>query len=93
MLAVWSNGQLIKVKNHINTRHRLKIMDVREKWPKKVNSYHAFVVNACPKGFEVKAKSPEGHIEAIKHKKLPWEGWMWHPERGNALLLIQISTV
>ena len=28
------------------------------------------------------AYSDDGEIEAIRHKTLPWEGWMWHPERN-----------
>ena len=31
--------------------------------------------------YEILAESEDGIIEAISHKKLPWEGWMWHPER------------
>jgi putative glutamine amidotransferase len=27
------------------------------------------------------AKSEDGSIEAMVHKSLPWEAWMWHPER------------
>ena len=27
------------------------------------------------------AQSEDGNIEAMIHKELPWEGWMWHPER------------
>ena len=27
------------------------------------------------------SRSDGNTIEAIKHCKLPWEGWMWHPER------------
>jgi putative glutamine amidotransferase len=27
------------------------------------------------------ALSVDGSIEAIKHETLPWQGWMWHPER------------
>ena len=26
-----------------------------------------------------------GVIEAIRHATLPWEGWMWHPEREPVL--------
>ena len=26
--------------------------------------------------------------ETLKHKKLPWEGWMWHPERDERFLEI-----
>ena len=33
--------------------------------------------------FQVSSKSDDGYIEAIKHKKLSWEGWMWHPERED----------
>ena len=25
--------------------------------------------------------SEDGSLEAMMHKDLPWEGWMWHPER------------
>jgi putative glutamine amidotransferase len=25
--------------------------------------------------------SQDGEIEAIEHTTLPWQGWMWHPER------------
>ena len=36
---------------------------------------------ACPQGYRVLARSADGGIEAIQHDHLPWEGWMWHPER------------
>ena len=28
----------------------------------------------------------DGFIEAIAHRYLPWEGWMWHPERETPFL-------
>jgi putative glutamine amidotransferase len=46
-----------------------------------VNSYHGFSLATGPLDFEVLARSEDGEIEAIRHKSLPWEGWMWHPER------------
>ena len=48
---------------------------------KEVNSYHAYSITECPKGFEILALSEDGEIEAIRHSSLPFEGWMWHPER------------
>ena len=54
-----------------------------KKWPNEVNSYHKWAIVDCPSNFEVKAHSDDNVIEAIRHKKLPWEGWMWHPERDN----------
>ena len=35
----------------------------------------------CPSDYEVLSKSADGVIKAIRHLNLPWEGWMWHPER------------
>ena len=46
-----------------------------------VNSYHNLVLTSCPSEYDVIARSIDGEIEAIRHQSLPWEGWMWHPER------------
>ena len=81
MMVIWSNGKLVKINNHVNTRHKLKICDSGKKWPSEVNSYHEWGLIDCPPDFEIKAHIDDGVIEAIRHKKLPWEGWMWHPER------------
>lgn len=76
MIAHWSGGELKAVNGHVRTRHELSGKIVAE-----VNSYHGFSLAACPEGFEVLACSEDGEIEAIRHCNLPWEGWMWHPER------------
>lgn len=76
MMAVYSGIGLRKVMGHIRTRNNLAGEISRE-----VNSYHAFVIDKCPDDYKVLAKSEDGEIEAIKHKELFWEGWMWHPER------------
>lgn len=79
MMAHWAGTGLHPVQGHVRTRHGLtgEIAD-------EVNSYHAFSLAACPDGFEVLAQSEDGEIEAIRHRSLPWEGWMWHPERETA---------
>jgi len=76
MMAHWLGAELKSVSGHIKSRHRLSGNITDE-----VNSYHAFTLASCPGDFEVLARSEDGEIEAIRHRSLPWEGWMWHPER------------
>lgn len=76
MMAHWAGAGLHPVQRHVGTRHRLSGEVSGE-----VNSYHGFALATCPTGFEVLAHSEDGEIEAIRHQSLPWEGWMWHPER------------
>jgi putative glutamine amidotransferase len=76
MMAHWAGTGLHPVQGHVRTRHRLSGEITGE-----ANSYHGFALAACPTGFEVLAQSEDGEIEAIRHRSLPWEGWMWHPER------------
>ncbi|MBR51931.1 MAG: gamma-glutamyl-gamma-aminobutyrate hydrolase [Gammaproteobacteria bacterium] len=82
MMGVFAGSNLIKIKGHTNTRHKLKTKNFfNNELPLSVNSFHDFALVDCPKGYEVIAESEDGSIEAIKHKTLKWEGWMWHPER------------
>lgn len=76
MMAHWAGVGLRPVQGHVRTRHRLNGKITGE-----VNSYHGFSLATCPAGFEALARSEDGEIEAICHQSLPWEGWMWHPER------------
>jgi gamma-glutamyl-gamma-aminobutyrate hydrolase PuuD len=76
MMAHWAGVDLCSVQGHVRTRHRLTGEVTGE-----VNSYHGFSLATCPVDFEVLARSEDGEIEAIRHQSLPWEGWMWHPER------------
>jgi len=78
MIGHWSGALLKPVSGHVRCRHRLKgeISGV-------VNSYHKFALAECPNEFKVLAESEDGELEAIRHVYLPWEGWMWHPERED----------
>jgi gamma-glutamyl-gamma-aminobutyrate hydrolase PuuD len=78
MMAHWAGASLHPVNGHIRTRHQL-IGTVSAE----VNSYHGYSLSACPDGFDVLARSEDGEIEAIRHRSLLWEGWMWHPERED----------
>lgn len=81
MMAVWAGVELVKRMGHVGTRHPLEIKGKKNEWPANVNSYHNWSLGTCPVGFTATAQAEDGSIEAIKHIQLPWEGWMWHPER------------
>ena len=76
MIGTWSGIKLKPVEGHLRTRHALSGTITGT-----VNSFHRFSWADCPPQFEVLARSEDGEIEAIRHNDLPWEGWMWHPER------------
>ena len=82
MMAICAGSQLVKMNGHTNVRHNLKVKNTNNgALPKSVNSYHDFGLQKCPDGYEILAVAEDGSVEAIKHTKLHWEGWMWHPER------------
>lgn len=81
MMAVWAGVDLVKQEGHVGSRHQLVVASRKDEWPANVNSYHNWGLASCPDGFEVAARAEDGSIEAIRHIDLPWEGWMWHPER------------
>lgn len=81
VMATWAGAKLVKVEGHVKTRHNLTIPGEADEWPARVNSYHNWGLSDCPTGFEITAQAEGDSIEAIRHLELPWEGWMWHPER------------
>jgi gamma-glutamyl-gamma-aminobutyrate hydrolase PuuD len=82
ILARWAGVTMKKVEGHIGANHDILVaVDDENNWPKKVNSFHNYTLSECPEKFVITAKTEYGDIEAIVHQSLPWEGWMWHPER------------
>ena len=81
LMGVRAGTELIKVSGHVRTNHILQVCGRTEKLQESVNSYHNFALKNCPANYKVLAKSEDGSLEAIKHTSLPWEAWMWHPER------------
>ena len=76
-MANWMDEvDLKRVCGHVKTRHLVSGEIMRE-----VNSFHDYSLVDEGANFHILAKSDDGEIEAIRHKTLPWEGWMWHPER------------
>lgn len=81
MMAHWAGTSLQAVSGHVRSRHMLQgeISGV-------ANSYHNHALAACPPEYRVLATSEDDSIEAIAHQSLPWEGWMWHPEREHPFM-------
>ena len=76
MLGVWAGATLKPVTGHAGIRHRLFGHIEGE-----TNSFHNQALTDVPAKYTLLARSEDGGIEAIRHAHLPWEGWMWHPER------------
>lgn len=69
-------GSLKRVENHTAVKH---ILDNG----KEANSYHNYAADKLGEGLEVLARSQDGIIEVIKHKKYKIYAQMHHPERDN----------
>lgn len=78
VLALRLGAGLHPVSGHVRTRHVLS-----GPYSGTVNSYHT-LAPSCPRDCEVLARSQDGELEAFGHRTLPWQGWMWHPEREPA---------
>ena len=92
MMGLHVGGKLIKVSGHVNTRHKLQYDKVSKlNAVESVNSYHNYALESCPDVFSVLAKSDDGNIEAIRHRELPWEAWMWHPERERRFVMSHLE--
>lgn len=87
-MNVYEGGSLKKVKNHVRINHKIKSNFY---YPSKVNSFHEYGIKKLGRNFEIIAYSEDNEIEAIKHKKYNWLGWMWHPEREKKFNLILIK--
>ena len=80
IMGIYFDGNLKKLKGHLKTKHKL-ISNYQDFDQRVVKSYHNYGFDDCPTCFNKVAVSPDNTVEAIRHKTLPLEGWMWHPER------------
>lgn len=85
-IGMFFGSKLLKVKNHIKTRHRLLYYCpiTEKKIFRYVNSYHAygFTIKSLSNVFEINAIS-DNVVEKMIHKKRKILCLMWHPEREN----------
>ncbi len=83
IMAVKSGSKLVKIKGHVNEYNYLYPKVKKDLIPHKIKCFHNWGLQKCPENFSILANTEDGYIEAIRHSKLPWEGWMWHPERDS----------
>ena len=94
LMSSFEGGRLNKIKKHVKINHKIiNIYKDNSIYPNKVNSYHNYTIEKLPKNFNILCTCEKGSIEAIKHKKFRWMGWMWHPERDKVFdpKLLKIS--
>lgn len=82
MMAQLAGSELERVEGHVAGRHRL-VSDAPNDLPAEVNSFHEWRLATCPEEYLTLARTADGSIEAIRHRRYGWEGWMWHPERDT----------
>ena len=87
LLIKHAGGSLKKVIGHVNQGHKLKGAHNHF-----VECYHDFAPDLIPDEYQIISRAADNCVEAIRHKSLPVEGWMWHPERtmSNRDLHIQL---
>jgi N5-(cytidine 5'-diphosphoramidyl)-L-glutamine hydrolase len=76
LMGKWGGVNTRPAPGHVRVRH-----PITGEITGSVNSYHNLALASCPADFDVIATSDDGEIEAIRHRTLRWQGWMWHPER------------
>ena len=86
MMGVFAGTKLKLVSGHVGSRHHINGRISGE-----VNSFHKQSLVDCPSEYEVLATAEDNEIEAIGHKSLPWQGWMWHPEREESFNILDIK--
>lgn len=93
MIAKFFGVKTIKVKNHVRVEHKSIFASEDKLFPKTINSFHDYGIKQCPKNFIVTILSKDNTIEAFKHKKFKWEGWMWHPEREKIFSMKSLKRI
>lgn len=97
MINHYQGGQLVQVDGHVTARHDLvsAVGQLRYAVRCGVNSYHDWGIplNGLGKQLEVMAMAGDGTVEALQHQKLPWLGFMWHPEREKSLCREELTLI
>ena len=92
-MAYHAGANLDRLSGHVATQHGItSVTDIKGELPDEVNSFHGWGLKEPPSGYKVLAYATQDNsIEAISHNLLPWEGWMWHPERDESFCNIQLK--
>ena len=88
IISSFFGGTLKPVDGHAGKRHLINDDNLRS-----VNSYHSYAIDKLPQCFNVICRSNDNSIESISHKKLPWDGLMWHPEREKSIHAMDLKII
>ena len=82
LINFYFQGSLERLNNHVNTKHKIKVLDKKYKLPKEVNSFHNLGIlrKDLNSVFDPIAVDEENNVESFKLKNNIF-GIMWHPER------------
>lgn len=97
MINVFLGGRLSPVQGHVSVRHSLSVPDSSTAYLQysEVNSFHGWGVEHDGLGADLEAAvfAEDGTVEAFYHKRLPWLGIMWHPERENPFIQQDLTLI
>ena len=83
-------NEIVGVEGHTAVRHHI----MGNKIDMEVNSYHTLGCRELnDRGLVCVARSDDGVIEMVRHRKLPIVGTMWHPERETEFIDTDINMV
>jgi putative glutamine amidotransferase len=88
LMGTLGGGKLEKIDGHISTNHFIDglISDT-------VNSFHQYAFKYLPSEYVITAQTNDKCIEAFRHDKKNWQGWMWHPEREEKFKVTDLERI
>lgn len=85
MMNLHLGGQLGRIEGHIACRHRVQPLAEHPllNGYAEVNSFHGWAIprTQLAPPLEALLGAAGDTVEALRHRRLPWLGIMWHPER------------
>jgi len=92
MMNAHLGGELARVAGHVAAPHAVLAGD--EPYGE-VNSFHGWGIEPTGLAAELEPllHAPDGSVEAARHRRLPWTGVMWHPERDSPDAALQREIV
>lgn len=86
MMNVHLGGRLVRAQGHVGTVHATRALCDDGRLPAGVNSSHDWAITRETLAGELDplAVAEDDTIEFAHHRRLPWLGIMWHPERKIA---------
>ena len=83
-IASFYGAKLKKISGHVRSNHEVELLNCDSTCFRTVNSYHNLSLELLPDILKPTAVCVhDKSIEALRHKKHKFEGWMWHPERNK----------